>query len=93
MVLYRYEGSLDPWMSSLWTTLNQINPNLLPNGVDFVLPDMKLMDQPKVVVTYHVNNAKSPIFSATSGNLFCLLKLRCSSLFCYLIFILVEVLE
>ncbi|XP_057524500.1 NADPH-dependent diflavin oxidoreductase 1 isoform X1 [Amaranthus tricolor] len=60
-----YEGSLDPWMSSLWNTLNRINPNLLPNGVDFVLPDMKLMDQPKVVVTYHVNNTKSPIFSAT----------------------------
>lgn len=61
-----YEGSLDPWMSSLWSSLNQISPNLFPNGVDFVVPDMNLMDQSKVAVTYHVNNEMSSLYSTTS---------------------------
>ncbi|KAL2896472.1 NADPH-dependent diflavin oxidoreductase 1 [Bienertia sinuspersici] len=61
-----YEGSLDPWMSSLWNSLNQINPKLFPNGVDFVVSDIKLKDQCKVVVTYHVNNKELSLCSATS---------------------------
>lgn len=60
-----YEGSLDPWMSALWSSLNQINSNLFPNGVDFV-QDVKLMNQSKVVVTYHVNNEASSLVSTTS---------------------------
>lgn len=56
-------------MSALWSSLNQINSNLFPNGVDFV-QDVKLMNQSKVVVTYHVNNEASSLVSTTSGNLF-----------------------
>ncbi|GAB4827847.1 multidrug-resistance type transporter [Ancistrocladus abbreviatus] len=48
-----YEGALDPWMSYLWKALNQMNPKLLPNDLDFVIPDTKLMDQPKVEIIYH----------------------------------------
>lgn len=61
-----YEGALDPWMSSLWSSLNQIDPELFPNGVDFVIPELELMDQPKVVIAYHVSSQASSQFSAAS---------------------------
>ncbi|WCJ25387.1 NADPH-dependent diflavin oxidoreductase 1 [Euphorbia peplus] len=48
-----YEGALDPWMSLLWNTLCQINPKFFPNGLDFVIPDSELIDQPKIKITYH----------------------------------------
>ncbi|KAM7520242.1 hypothetical protein LguiB_019204 [Lonicera macranthoides] len=48
-----YEGALDPWMSSLWNILYQKNPKLFPNGPDFVISDMNLVDQPKIQITYH----------------------------------------
>lgn len=58
-----YEGALDPWLSSLWGSLYQINPALFPNGVDFVVPDTELMDQPKVVITYHSTNQAGSLLS------------------------------
>lgn len=70
----RYEGSLDPWMSLLWSSLYQINPSLFPIGVD-VVPDMKLLDQSKVSVRYHVKDGASLIYSTTPGNLFLLLEI------------------
>ncbi|KAL6503299.1 hypothetical protein OROGR_025222 [Orobanche gracilis] len=47
-----YEGALDPWMSSLWNSLYQYNPKLLPKGPD-VTVDTTFIDQTKVQVTYH----------------------------------------
>ncbi|KAK1395539.1 hypothetical protein POM88_005402 [Heracleum sosnowskyi] len=32
-----YEGALGPWMSSLWNSLCQCNPKLLPRGPDFTI--------------------------------------------------------
>ncbi|XP_027352119.1 NADPH-dependent diflavin oxidoreductase 1 isoform X2 [Abrus precatorius] len=61
-----YEGSLDPWMSSLWRMLNEIKPEFLPNGPDAVIQDTVLIDQPKVQVTYHdVENVESHFSSAS----------------------------
>ncbi|XP_031392781.1 NADPH-dependent diflavin oxidoreductase 1 isoform X3 [Punica granatum] len=51
--MLRYEGALDPWMSSLWRMLNKIDPNFFPNGPDPVESEMTLLDQPKVEVRYH----------------------------------------
>lgn len=48
-----YEGALDPWMSSLWNTLYQYNPNLLPRGPNFTISNANLTDQPKFIITYH----------------------------------------
>ncbi|KAF5457435.1 hypothetical protein F2P56_021536 [Juglans regia] len=48
-----YEAALDPWMSSLWSILNKINPKFFPQGSYLAIPDMKLIDQPKVQITYH----------------------------------------
>ncbi|XP_021763539.1 NADPH-dependent diflavin oxidoreductase 1-like isoform X1 [Chenopodium quinoa] len=76
-----YEGSLDPWMSSLWSSLNHIYPSLFPNGVD-VVPDMKLMNQSKVSVTYHVNDVASLLYSTSSEGVHYILsvhgKIYCS---------------
>ncbi|KAJ6364847.1 hypothetical protein OIU76_029757 [Salix suchowensis] len=47
-----YEGALDPWMSSLWIMLYQINPKFFPNGPDFVISDTTLIDRPKFQITY-----------------------------------------
>lgn len=48
-----YEGALDPWMSSLWNILYQMNPKLLPNGPVFVNPDAALIDRPRAQIIYH----------------------------------------
>ncbi|KAK6927958.1 Flavodoxin/nitric oxide synthase [Dillenia turbinata] len=48
-----YEGALDPWMSSLWNVLYQMNPSLFRKGLDIVISDVKLMDQPKFEIIYH----------------------------------------
>ncbi|KAF1888781.1 hypothetical protein Lal_00036823 [Lupinus albus] len=48
-----YEGSLDPWMSSLWRMLYMIKPEFFPNGPDVVILDTVLIDQPKVQIIYH----------------------------------------
>ncbi|KAJ4700667.1 NADPH-dependent diflavin oxidoreductase 1 [Melia azedarach] len=57
-----YEGALDPWMQSLWRRLHQISPSLFPQGPDFVIPDMKFIDRPKVHITYHnIGNGDSKL--------------------------------
>ncbi|MED6159509.1 multidrug-resistance type transporter [Stylosanthes scabra] len=61
-----YEGSLDPWMSSLWRTLNMIKPEFFPNGPDVVIQDKVLIDQPKVQITYHnIKNVDSSFSTAS----------------------------
>ncbi|KAK9271840.1 hypothetical protein L1049_002205 [Liquidambar formosana] len=61
-----YEGALDPWLSSLWNMLNQLNPKFFPEGPDFVVPDIKLVDQPKVRITYHDVDKVHSHFSTVS---------------------------
>ncbi|KAK3035223.1 hypothetical protein RJ639_033857 [Escallonia herrerae] len=48
----RYEGTLDPWMSSLWRMLYQKNPKKFPRGLDYVSSIANMMDQSKIKVTY-----------------------------------------
>ena len=64
IIICSYEGTLDPWMSSLWRMLNTIKPEFLPNGPDVSIQDTVLIDQPKVQITYH--NIESH-FSTASG--------------------------
>lgn len=64
---HRYEGALDPWMQSLWRRLHQISPSLFPQGPDFVIPDMKFIDRPKVHITYHnIGNGDSKLSLSSS---------------------------
>lgn len=66
-----YEGALDPWLSSLWNMLNQINPKFFPEGLGTVVHDMFLMDQPKVRIEYHdVDNMHLPL--STTSDLKCI---------------------
>lgn len=67
---YRYEGALDPWMSSLWNSLHQYNPKLLPKGPD-VTADTTFIDQTNVQVTYHeeVDGLHSEFAAMTGNNL------------------------
>ncbi|KAH9691145.1 NADPH-dependent diflavin oxidoreductase 1 [Citrus sinensis] len=61
-----YEGALDPWMRSLWRRLHQIDPSFFPQGPDHVIEEMKLIDQPKVHITYHsIDNAASRLSNAS----------------------------
>ncbi|CAI0451097.1 unnamed protein product [Linum tenue] len=66
-----YEGALDPWMTSLWRVLYQINPTFFPHGPDYIPPTSQLLDQPKYQIVYHelgllqaglsvVSDSKSP---------------------------------
>ncbi|XP_073288972.1 NADPH-dependent diflavin oxidoreductase 1 isoform X3 [Primulina huaijiensis] len=62
-----YEGALDPWMSSLWNILYQMNPKLLPNGPVFVNPDAALIDRPRAQIIYHDTNEGVPPVSNATG--------------------------
>ncbi|KDP32944.1 hypothetical protein JCGZ_12975 [Jatropha curcas] len=62
-----YEGALDPWMSTLWHKLYEINPKFFPNGPDFVIPVSKLIDQPKVQITYHETDKVDSQLSSAAG--------------------------
>lgn len=64
LIIVRYEGALDPWMSTLWSTLYQRNPRLLPNAIN---PDDTLMDQPKVQVIYHDTEEGSSPTTTNAG--------------------------
>lgn len=66
--VFRYEGALDPWMSSLWNMLYQINPKFFPNGPDFVISDTKLINQPKFQITYHEIDKVDLQSSSAPGN-------------------------
>ncbi|XP_071692844.1 NADPH-dependent diflavin oxidoreductase 1-like [Rutidosis leptorrhynchoides] len=59
-----YEGALDPWMSSLWTMLYNVNPLLFPKGLDISMSDIKMLHQPKVDITYLDSDKVYPQSSA-----------------------------
>ncbi|KGN53174.1 NADPH-dependent diflavin oxidoreductase 1 isoform X1 [Cucumis sativus] len=48
-----YEAALDPWMLSLWSSLNDINPMFFLKGTDFVFSIDTIIDQPSVQVAYY----------------------------------------
>nr|CAD1824092.1 unnamed protein product [Ananas comosus var. bracteatus] len=48
-----YEGALDPWLLSLWRTLNQIYPSILPRMSDILHPEMRTLENSKFQVIYH----------------------------------------
>nr|KJB09205.1 hypothetical protein B456_001G130600 [Gossypium raimondii] len=61
-----YEAALDPWLSSLWSRLNEIKPHFFPKGPDFLVSNEELIGLPKVQVTYHnVNDMDSRLSTAT----------------------------
>ncbi|KAJ3695153.1 hypothetical protein LUZ60_000530 [Juncus effusus] len=48
-----YEGALDPWLISLWKTLNHINPSILPQISEILHPHMTNLENPKFKIVYH----------------------------------------
>ncbi|KAK8604977.1 hypothetical protein V6N13_082438 [Hibiscus sabdariffa] len=61
-----YEAALDPWMSSLWSGLNEIKPDFFPEGPDFLVPIEELIGQPKFQVTYHnIDNMDTQLSTTT----------------------------
>ncbi|KAL8144924.1 hypothetical protein AgCh_003222 [Apium graveolens] len=69
-----YEGAFDPWMSSLWNSLYQYNPKLLPKGPDVTGTGYEaLLDQLKAQVTYHeIDGLHSEVAAMTLTDLECL---------------------
>ncbi|OVA01425.1 Flavodoxin [Macleaya cordata] len=61
-----YEGAFDPWLSSLWSVLNQINPTIFPRGTGVMDPDMRTLDRPKFQIIYHDIEKMQSLFSTTS---------------------------
>ncbi|KAI3813494.1 hypothetical protein L1987_18219 [Smallanthus sonchifolius] len=59
-----YEGALDPWMSSLWTTLYNENSLFFPKGLDISASDIKMLHSPKVDITYLDSHEVHPQSSA-----------------------------
>ncbi|KAG7531568.1 Ferredoxin-NADP reductase (FNR) nucleotide-binding domain [Arabidopsis suecica] len=55
-----YEGTLDPWMLSLWSTLYQINPKYFPKGPYVKIPQDEVIDQPKYRILYHKQEKLEP---------------------------------
>lgn len=53
---FRYEGALDPWLLSMWKSLNEINPSLLPRVSDINDPNLSFLGDPKVHVIYYSSN-------------------------------------
>lgn len=64
----RYEGALDPWLSSLWIMIKQ-NP-ILSENLQVLEPDLKTMDSPKYQIKYHNIDKMHPLFSTASGTVF-----------------------
>ncbi|XP_030482770.2 NADPH-dependent diflavin oxidoreductase 1 isoform X1 [Cannabis sativa] len=58
-----YEAALDPWMTSLWNKLYNLNPKFLPNGPDYVTSSKQSIGQPKFQVRYHVIDKMDSQFS------------------------------
>lgn len=48
-----YEGALDPWLLSLWKSLNQANPSLLPRISDIINPNLNNLGDAKIDVIYY----------------------------------------
>lgn len=65
-IIDRYEGALDPWMSSLWNILYQRNHRLIPNAAT---PETSSIDQPKVQVIYHDSEEMHPPVATSTGKL------------------------
>ncbi|CAL9222245.1 unnamed protein product [Arabidopsis halleri] len=61
-----YEGTLDPWMMSLWSTLYQINPKYFPKGPDVKISQDEVIDQPKYRISYHKREKLDPKLLAES---------------------------
>ncbi|KAL9290042.1 NADPH-dependent diflavin oxidoreductase 1 [Arabidopsis thaliana] len=55
-----YEGTLDPWMLSLWRTLYQINPKYFPKGPDVKIPQDEVIDKPKYRILFHKQEKLEP---------------------------------
>jgi hypothetical protein len=47
------KGLLDPWLLSLWKSLNEINPSLLPRVSDINDSTLSISGDPKVHVIYY----------------------------------------
>lgn len=62
----RYEGALDPWLLSLWKSLNQTNPSLLPRISDIIHPNLSILGDAKVEVIYYSSD-EAPQDSNMSG--------------------------
>ncbi|XP_021278178.1 NADPH-dependent diflavin oxidoreductase 1 isoform X2 [Herrania umbratica] len=53
-------------MSALWSRLYEIKPNFFPEGPNFLVPNVELIDRPKFQVTYHnIDKMDSQLSSAT----------------------------
>ncbi|CAD6229967.1 unnamed protein product [Miscanthus lutarioriparius] len=63
-----YEGALDPWLLSLWKSLNEINPSLLPRVSDINDSNLSILGDPKIHVIYYSSNevSQDPILSDPS---------------------------
>ncbi|KAF6995512.1 hypothetical protein CFC21_012001 [Triticum aestivum] len=48
-----YEGELDPWLLSLWKSLNRTNPSLLPRVSDASHRKLNILGDAKVEVIYY----------------------------------------
>ncbi|XP_039143162.1 NADPH-dependent diflavin oxidoreductase 1 isoform X2 [Dioscorea cayenensis subsp. rotundata] len=48
-----YEGALDPWLSSLWSALNQTFPTIISSDSDSGLSQIGTLDQVKFQIIYH----------------------------------------
>ena len=55
----RYEGALDPWLLSLWKSLNETNQSLLPRVSDINDPNLSTLGDPKAHVIYYSSNEVS----------------------------------
>ncbi|KAL6614567.1 hypothetical protein ACP70R_036837 [Stipagrostis hirtigluma subsp. patula] len=60
-----YEGTLDPWLLSLWRSLNETNPSLVPRISDIMHPNLNILGDAKVQVMYYSSD-EVPLGSKTS---------------------------
>ncbi|KAJ1285261.1 hypothetical protein BS78_03G266700 [Paspalum vaginatum] len=51
-----YEGALDPWLLSLWKSLNETDLSLLPRISDINDPNLNILGNPKVHIIYYSSN-------------------------------------
>jgi hypothetical protein len=67
LLLYtRYEGALDPWLLSLWTSLNQKYLSLLPRISDIINHSLNNLGDSKIEVVYYSSD-DAPQDSIVSG--------------------------
>ncbi|KAF0922621.1 hypothetical protein E2562_001030, partial [Oryza meyeriana var. granulata] len=48
-----YDIALDPWLKSLWKTLNRTNPSLLPRISDIIHHNLNVLGDAKVKIIYY----------------------------------------